>query len=111
MDGEPANVAFDRRPKRIADRGIHLARDLRHRDTVGDGQLELDVERLPEVDADPRVAEPEPAEHALERLGGEASDAVRTQRGRAHDVDDGPPGDERSTGGRLGRHAGSVLLA
>ena len=47
----------------------------------------------------------------LDRLGGEASDAVRTQRCRAHDVDDGPAGDERSTGGRLGRHAGNVLLA
>ena len=111
MDREPADIAVDRRPKRVADRGIHLARDLRHRDTVGDGQLELDVERLPEVEADPRVAEPEPGEQPIDGRRREPGDAVRTQRGRAHYVDDGPPGDERSTGGRLGRHAGGVLLA
>ena len=64
-----------------------------------------------EVDVDPRMTEPEPAEQPIERPAGEAGDAVRPQRGRAHDVEDGPAGDERSTGGRLGRHAGDVLLA
>ena len=64
-----------------------------------------------EVDGDPRVAEAEPAEQSVERPAGEAGHAVRTERRGPHDVEHGPAGDERSTGGRLGRHAGDVLLA
>ena len=111
VDGQPPDLALERRPERVADRRIDLAGDLGDRDTVGDGQVELDIERLAEVDVDARVAEPEPAEQAVDGLAGEAGDAVRPERGGAHDVDDGPAGDERSTGGRLGRHAGDVLLA
>ena len=79
-------------PERVADRRIDLAGDLRDRDAVGDGQVELDVERLAEVDGDPRVAEPEPAEQALERPAGEARHPVRPERRRPHDIERRPGG-------------------
>jgi pyruvate/2-oxoglutarate dehydrogenase complex dihydrolipoamide acyltransferase (E2) component len=111
MDRQAADLAVERPPQRVADRRIDLAGDLRDRDPVGDRQIELDVERLAEVDGDPRMAEPEPAEQPVERTGGEAGHPVRPERRGPHDIEHGPAGDERSTGGRLGRHAGDVLLA
>ena len=111
MDGQAADLAVECRPQRIADGRIDLACDLRDRDSVGDRQIELDVERLTEVDGDPGVSEPEPTKQPVERPAGESGHAVRPECRGPNDIEHGPAGDERSTGGRLGRHAGDVLLA
>ena len=95
---------------RVADRRIDLPRDLGDRDPVGDGQVELDVEAVAEVDGDPRLGQPEPAEEPVERAAGEARDAVRAERRGPDEVDHGATRDERSAGSGLGRHAGEVLV-
>ena len=95
----------------VADRRIDLAGDLRDRDAEGDGQVELDVDRVAEMDGDARLGESETPEQALVRSRREPDDAVRAERRRADEVDDGLAGDERSAGLRFGRHAGEVLLA
>ena len=76
VDGQAPNLAGEGTTECVADRGVDLARHLGDRHAIGDGQIELDVEGLPEVDDDPRVREAESTEESLERAPGEARDAV-----------------------------------
>ena len=66
MDRQPADLPGQRAPKRVAHRRIDLAGDLGDRDAVGHGQVELDLEPVVEAEVDPRLAQAEPAEEALE---------------------------------------------
>ena len=107
-----ADLAPERAADRVADRRIDLAGDLGDGNAEGDGQVELDVERVAEADVDARLGEPEPLEQALERAApANPVTPYDPSVAAAHDVDDGPAGDERSAGRRCGRHAGEVLLA
>src|SRR3954469_1897570 len=101
MDRQAPDLAVKRRAQRIPDRRVDLPGDLSDRDTVGDREVELDIEHLAEVDGDPRLADSEPAEQPIERTAGEAGHAIRPERRGPHDVRHGPAGDERSAGGRM----------
>ena len=61
----------------------------------------------PVDDATPEM----PLEEALVEPPGKAGHAVRPERRRPHQVDDGLPGDERAAVSWWGGHAGDVLLA
>ena len=67
VDRHPPDLATERMPERVADCRIDLAGDLRDRDAVRDGQVEVDVDGRAEVDVDPGLDETEPPEKALVR--------------------------------------------
>ena len=67
VDGHPADVAIERVAQRVTDRRVDLAGDLGDRNAVRDGQVEVDVDRVAEMDGDARLGEPDPFEEALVR--------------------------------------------
>ena len=60
----------------------------------------------PRRTAIPGLGEPEPPSRRSSGLRGEARHAVRPERRRPHEVDDGPAGDERSAGRSVGSARG-----
>ena len=97
-DRQPVDLAPERRPDRVSDRVIHLSRDLRDRQAVGDPEVQPDRER-PARDGDAQAAGAllDPAQHSIGPVAGEAGDAVRPERDAAHDVDHGTARHERPT--------------
>ena len=98
------DLAVERVAERVADRRVDLAGDLGDRHAVGDGEVELDRRSAGRRGgrAMPGLAEPEPLEErARARPPAKPGHAVRPERRRPHDVDDGASGDERSTGRRV----------
>ena len=63
------------------------------------------------MDGDARLGEPDPFEEALVERPGKARHAVRPERRRPDQVDDGLSSDERAAMAWWGGHAGDVLLA
>ena len=59
VDRHLADLAPEGVPDRVPDGRIDLARDLRHGNAEGDGEIEVDVERGAEADVDPGLGEPE----------------------------------------------------
>ena len=107
-DRDAVGFATQRVDERVANRRVDLARDLRDRQAVGDAQVQVDGQRVADLQAQARGRDAEapqqPADRATAR---EARHAVRGQRRASDEVADGAPGDQRSTGHR-GGHAGDV---
>ena len=95
VDRQPADLAAERSPDRVADRRIDLAGDLGDRHAVGDRQVEVDGEarRATVERADPGLGEPEPFEEAGDEPAGEAGHPIGTQRRGPDDIDDGSAAD------------------
>ena len=108
-DRDAVRLAAQRVHDRVAHRGLDLARDLGDRQAVGDVEVEVDRQRLADLEPQPGMGDAQPLQQPSQgAAAGEARDAVRGQRRRAHQVADRAPGDQRSTGRGIGGHVGDV---
>ena len=111
-DRDPVGLAAERVEQRVAHRALDLARDLGDREAVRDGQLEVDRERVADLEVEARVREAEPLEEPPDRAtAGEPGHAVHRHGRRAHEVADGASRDEGPAGDGISGHARDVLRA
>src|SRR5439155_5958517 len=106
------HLAAQRLPDRVTDGGIDLPGHLGDRETMSDGQVEVDRQLVTEADPDPGRRPAQPREQAVAAASTENSDAVGPERGRSDYVGQRPARDQRSSRGlrrRIGGHAAGIL--